>query len=804
MPNLSYTTVCALLVGQTLVCQARAAAPDFANTIQPFLTKNCVLCHNPKAQVGGLDLTATHGEADVVKNRDLWETVATRIRNGEMPPKGRPVPAHAEVAKVTDWIDGTFARADKNAKPDPGRVTARRLNRIEYSNTIRDLLAVNFRAGDVFPPDDFGYGFDNIGDVLSLSPVLMEKYLAAAETIAKRAIHADGPMKAVMNRVQPEASTGKFNFPAEADYDIRTAIAGRKNDMFHPVQLIVQLDGKDFKTFTIGVGNRNGRSFEGRVRVPDGEHVLTTKMVLLPFDEQAQTAYAALKEKTQKQLVEGTRDEKKAAALLDFSRDPATDDPRKRGMHVDYFEIRGPFNENPKPASYAKIFVCETKDDACGHQIVENLARRAYRRPVTAEEVDKIAGFIKLAQHNGDSFDQGVRIALEAILVSPDFLFRIEHDRNPNDPAAQHRISDFELATRLSYFLWNSMPDDALFADADKGTLHTPEVLNAEVGRMLHDPKSIALVDNFAGQWLQLRNLDSVKPDPDKFPEFDPELRDSMKQETRLFIKNVMDEDRSILDFLNAKYSFLNERLAKFYGIDGVTGNEFRKVDLTGTPRGGLLTQASVLTVSSYPNRTSVVIRGKWVLENLLNAPPPPPPPDVPGLDENKLGVTASLRQQMEIHRANAVCASCHTKMDPLGFGLENFNAIGKYRTTDGNFPVDASGTLPDGRTFKNAVELESLLASQPQSFADCVTEKMLTYALGRGLERYDQPAVHQIVTHLAANDYRFSVLVRDIVNSMPFQMRRGEAPKKITDTAKPTQVVKQPTTTEGKNDRHS
>jgi hypothetical protein len=449
-------------------------------------------------------------------------------------------------------------------------------------------------------------------------------------------------------------------------------------------------------------------------------------------------------------------------------------------MHVDYFEIRGPFDEDksPPPASHAKVFVCTTKDDACAHQIVGNLARRAYRRPVTDAEVDKITGFIKLAQEHGDTFDQGVRVALEAILVSPDFLFRIEHDRAPDDPNEQHRIGDYELASRLSYFLWSSLPDDELFAAAQKGTLHQPEVLNAEVARMLHDPKSVALVDNFAGQWLQLRNLDSIKPDPDKFPEFDAELRASMKQETRLFFKNLMAEDRSVLDLLNAKYSFLNERLAKFYGIDGVTGSEFRKVDLTGTPRGGVLTQASVLTVSSYPNRTSVVIRGKWVLENLLNAPPPPPPPDVPSLDEKGLGVTVSLRQQMEIHRANPVCASCHTKMDPLGFGLENFNAIGKYRTSDGKFPIDSSGTTPDGRTFNSAVELENLIAAQPRDFAECVTEKMLTYALGRGLETYDKPAVHQIVNGLAATDYRFSKLIEAIVNSLPFQKRRGEAVK--------------------------
>jgi hypothetical protein len=778
-------SACTLLL---LAAQAFAAS-DFSKTVQPFVAKNCVLCHNAQAKVGGLDLSPYHSDADAIKNREVWERVETRIKNHEMPPKGRPAPPAAEVAKVTDWIDTTFARLDKAAPPDPGRVTARRLNRVEYTNTVRDLLGVTYPAVDIFPPDDSGYGFDNIGDVLSLSPVLMEKYLAAAEKISKRAVQGDPLMKAVMNR-----TSGKFDFPVEADYDIRASIAGRKADMFRPIRLILRLDGKEFKSFTIGIGNRNGRTFEGRIRVPEGSHELTARMVVAPWDEQAQDAYAKLQETTKQHLIDGTPDQKKAAALLSFSIDPATDNPVRRGMKIDYFEIRGPYNQDkaPKPASYSKIFICDTKDDACAHQIVESLAKRAYRRPVTAAETGNLLRFVKLAQQNGDSFDQGIRLAVEAMLVSPDFLFRIERDPAPDDPSKQHRVNDYELASRLSYFLWNSMPDDALFTAAEAGSLHTPEVLNAQVTRMLHDAKATALIDNFAGQWLQFRNLDSVKPDPDKFPEFDSELRADMKQETRLFVKNIMDEDRSILDFLRARYSFLNERLAKFYGVDGVTGDEFRKVDLTGTARGGLLTQASVLTVSSYPNRTSVVIRGKWVLENLLNAPPPPPPPDVPGLDEKGVGVTASLRQQMEAHRANAVCASCHTKMDPLGFGLENFNAIGKYRTKDGTFPIDASGTLPDGRKFTSAVELENVLASQPQAFAECITEKMLTYALGRGLERYDKPAVRSIIDKLAAEDYKFSVLVRGIVNSMPFQMRRGDPGKEPGKQDK------------GKNDHHA
>ena len=406
-------------------------ATNFTNTVQPFVSKNCVLCHNTQAKVGGLDLTAYHSESDVIKNRDIWEKVAERVKNHEMPPKGRPVPAAAEIAKVTEWIDGTMTNADRNTKPDPGRVTARRLNRVEYSNSIRDLLAVNFRAENSFPPDDFGYGFDNIGDVLSLSPVLMEKYLTAAENIARRAIHADPPRKPVMNRVDR-----KFDFPVEADYEIRAVVAGRKADMFHPVQLAVQVDGKDYKTFKLSGANPNSRNFEVRLHLPEGEHTLTSKLVLLPFDEAEQASYAKLREKIQQELIDGTPDQKKKAALADFSRDPATDNPVKRGLRVDSYEIRGPYDEDksPPPASYAKIFVCATKDDACAHQIVANLARRAYRRPVTDAEVDKLAGFIKLAQTQGDTFDQGVRVSLEAILVSPDFLFRIEHDTAPDDP----------------------------------------------------------------------------------------------------------------------------------------------------------------------------------------------------------------------------------------------------------------------------------------------------------------------------------------------------------------------------------
>jgi hypothetical protein len=454
---------------------------------------------------------------------------------------------------------------------------------------------------------------------------------------------------------------------------------------------------------------------------------------------------------------------------------------------VDHFEIIGPYDPHARPLteSHQRIFLCGhapgQHGPECARRIVAALARRAYRRPVGDAEVEKLARFVNLAQQNGDSFEQGVRIALEAILVSPHFLFRIENDPDPNGAAAAHRIDDYELAARLSYFLWSSMPDEELFRLAGERKLHRPEALRAQVHRMLLDKRSVALVDNFAGQWLELRNLDSVKPDPDRFPNFDEELRKAMREETRLFFEAVIHEDRSILDFIDGKYTFLNERLAKHYGIPGVVGPEFRRVALTGDERSGVLTQASVLTVSSYPTRTSPVLRGKWILENILNDPPPPPPPGVANLKEEAIGTTMSLRQQLEQHRANPACAACHTRMDPLGFGLENYDAVGQWRTQDGKFAIDAAGTLPGGRSFHGPGELKGILRADRDAFARCLTEKLLTYALGRGLERYDRPAVNLIEQRLAASDYRFSRLVLEIVESLPFGMRHGEAPDGAT-----------------------
>jgi hypothetical protein len=434
----------------------------------------------------------------------------------------------------------------------------------------------------------------------------------------------------------------------------------------------------------------------------------------------------------------------------------------------------GPFASSVEKASRKKIFLCDPKSGrACVEKIVANLARQAYRRPVSRTDIDSLMKFVDLAAQNGEDTDHSIQLALQAMLVSPHFLFRVERDPVT---AAVHRVTDVELASRLSYFLWSSLPDEELLGLAERGKLHEPAVIDAQVKRMLADPRSSALAENFAGQWLEIRNLDFVKPDPDKYLVWGPELRASMMTETHMFFTNILKQNRPLSEFLDAKYTFLNERLAKFYGIPGVTGPEFRKVDLATDQRGGILSQASVLTVSSYPTRTSPTIRGKYVLNNILGTPPPPPPPDVPALDASKVGSEVSLRKQLEEHRSNATCASCHSKMDVLGFGLDNYNGIGKWRLMDGKFAIDASGTLPGGKSFSTPAEMKAILLTQMPEFSHCVIEKLLTYALGRGLQRYDAPTVNEIQTKLAPANYPFQSIVFEVVRSLPFQSRRAES----------------------------
>ncbi|MBS1877611.1 MAG: DUF1592 domain-containing protein [Acidobacteria bacterium] len=737
------TGALSVFVAAAAACQA--ASGSFDKTVAPFVGKNCVMCHNAKAKTGGIDFQDRKPADVAVKDREAWERAIAKVRDGTMPPKGLPRPAEADKTAFAEWLTAEFARADRKLPPDPGRVTARRLNRFEYNNTVRDLTGVSFKPADDFPPDDSGYGFDNIGDVLSLSPVLMEKYLRAAGQISRRAIPSDAVPKATIERyrsaehlVSPRSLNAKHAALVEGEFEVRANVAGQGVKDGKPLTLTLRIDGKDAGEWDVDTTPDKRRAFEHRLRLTPGEHTLE----------------AGLKAKT-----EG--------------------DPVR--FRVDNIEVRGPFNASPAkaPASHAKIFICGHAEGAhqaeCARRDIADLARRAFRRPVTAAEVEPYVKFFEMARADGDSFEHAMRVPLEAILVSPEFLFRIERDAKPDDPKASHRIGDFELATRLSYFLWASMPDEALFQAARSGALRRPAGLEAQIRRMVEDPKASALVDNFAGQWLELRNLESIQPDPDKFPMFDKELRQAMLTETRMFFSNIVREDRSILDFIDAKYTFLNERLARHYGIEGVKGPEFRRVALDGTHRGGVITQASVLTVSSYPTRTSPVIRGKYILENILNAPPPPPPPNVPSLDASGVGATVSLRKQLEEHRANATCASCHSKMDPLGFGLENYDAIGRWRTVDGKFTIDPAGVLPNGKTFSGPDELKTILLADRDAFARCLTEKMLTYALGRGLERYDKRTVDSIAATLATNDYRFSSLVKGIAESMPFQMRRGD-----------------------------
>ena len=790
-------------------------APAFEDAFGPYFAKNCASCHNAVTKAGALDLQTLRRADSVTRSRETWESVVRKVRTGEMPPPGSPRPTDAENKAVLLSIESEFERADKIAASDPGSVTAHRLNRAEYNNTVRDLLAVNFHPADDFPQDDSGYGFDNIGDVLSLSSSQMEKYVAVSEKIARTAVFGPEQLQPTLVRHEvsgrnivgvtivparydvtglslPNSLHATHRFPVDGEYVFRFGLNGVRALGSEPVAFGLWIDGKQVQTldfdptgsaaFNPDRQDFSGRTLECRIRVTAGDHwvAATTERLYegLPPD------YG------------GPNPSKKKIAPPEFKPPPGLPQERLEGfrkrfearlkekaptndVRVSSLEIGGPYSQakGPSEESLRKIFVCGHlhgghKPD-CTRKIVGNLARRAFRRPVTSQEIDRYARLVSLAQKQGDSYDEGICLAVQGILVSPHFLFRMEKDPAAN-PETAHPISQYELASRLSYFLWSSMPDDELRACADKRILRKPEILTAQIRRMLKDPKSHTLAENFGGQWLQFRALESVKPDRERFPDFDDYLRMSMREETETFFDGIVHDDRSVLDLILGKYTFLNERLANFYGIPGVVGPGFRKVALAGTPRGGILTQASVLTVTSYPNRTSPVLRGKWILENILNAPPPAPPPGVPNLDVSAVGSATSLRQQLEEHRKNPTCAACHARMDPLGFGLENFNAIGAWRANDGKIAIDSSGSLPDGRKFQGPDGIKIILKADKDAFAECLTAKLLTYALGRGLERSDRATVKDITKRIAAKDYRFSNLVLEVVASRPFQMRKG------------------------------
>jgi hypothetical protein len=791
------------------------------------LAGNCYQCHNSKLKAGGLNLQAYTSSDAVSENREQWEKVLGKLRSGEMPPKGTPRPIEAERKRVESWIENEFQRS---AKPNPGRVTARRLNRAEFNNTVRDLLGVDTQPADDFPQDDSVYGFDNIAEALSVSPLLMEKYLAVAERVAQTAVF--GPklktlttrfeipiprrMEVANNRRPAQPAyyslndydvTGlshpgslhmTYRFPTDGEYVFQIVGAGFRPAGSEPGQCNLWIDGTVVKTFEVPEVEQSGLDrrpdeWVVRLQVGAGQHEIEAAFPRqfegLPpkygGPNPSHRPTPELRDPSTVPLPPNATPGKIEERRIAIERFKAQSlHPVFDGLAVMAFNIVGPYGykTGPSPESLRKIYACGhlngVHQRGCDRRILSRLAGRAFRRAVTAGEIDGLLAIAGGARRRGSSFEEGIALAIEAMLVSPDFIFRLETGVSTRNAGAPYPLSQYELASRLSYFLWSSMPDDELLACARQGTLRKPQTLEAQVRRMLKDPRSRALVDNFASEWLETRRLESAQPDRDRFPDFDEYLRQSMRKETGLFFLNLIQEDRSILDLIDGQYTFLNERLARHYGIRGVTGTAFRKADLSGTGRGGIVTQASVLTVSSYATRTSPVLRGKWILENLLNAPPPPPPPDVPNLNEDTVGSSASLRRQMEQHRENAVCASCHARMDPLGFALENYDAVGAWRDLDAGFPIDPSGVLPDGRTFQGAKGLKSILDKDRDAFAKCMTEKLLIYALGRGLERYDQPAVRQIVSRGAAADYRFSAFILGIVNSVPFQMQRGEGGK--------------------------
>jgi hypothetical protein len=739
-----------------------SAAPP----IRATLNKYCVTCHNDRLKTAGFTLEHLN-PADIPADAEAWEKVVGKLRTGAMPPARLPRPDADTSQAIAAWVEGTLDRAAA-AAPNPGRRAIHRLNRAEYANVIRDLLAIEIDARALLPADEQGFGFDNNADVLTVSPGLMDRYLAAARKVSRAAI-GDPDTRHVVETYNvsrlltqddrasedlPLGSRGGLSvrhyFPLDAEYVLRVRLQGNAARNTGD-QVEVRLDGERIHLFTVGDAAPDDKSggLEVRFAAKAGPRMLS---VTLPKRVSA---------------VEGVGPARLPVTSISF-----------RAGGIAGVDLDGPYNPRGPgdTPSRRRIFTCRpaaAKDEmACAAQILTSLAQRAYRRPATAADVDTLMTFYRSGRDQG--FEFGIRAALERVLVDPEFLFRVEREPAGLAPGTPYRISDLELASRLSFFLWSSAPDDALRDAAATGALRDPRVLESQVRRMLADPRAATLVTNFASQWLHLRNMRAVAPDALLFPDFDDNLRDAFQRETELFIESQLREDRSVPELLTADYSFLNERLARHYGIPNVYGSHFRRVAFEGGTRGGLLGQGSILTVTSYATRTSPVVRGKWLLENVLGAPPPPPPANVPPLGDNAKGVkTLSVRERMIEHRKNPVCSSCHSRMDPLGFALENFDAIGKWRDkAEDATPIDASGALPDGTKFDGPAELKRILITRQDEFVTTVAERLLTYALGRGFEYFDRPALRAIVRDAAASDYRWSSLVLGIVRSAPFQMR--------------------------------
>src|SRR5438093_1324918 len=796
MSRSSSLYVCLLLLS---ACCLDVRAAQVQDTPRAVIDTYCVSCHNDRLKVAGLALD----NADVDRagaRAELWEKVLRKLRARELPPPGRPRPDSDTYAAMTAFIEKTLDDA-ASANPNPGRVAVHRLNRTEYTNAIRDLLGLNIDGKSLLSADEADQeGFDNVASVLSVSPALLEGYLSAARTISRLAV-GDPTINPVADvfkiptaevqdeRTREDLPFGShggtaipYHFPLDGEYQIKVLLRRQLYlyiiGMGEPHQMDIRLDGVLIKRFEVG-GKARGmtmpESFAGNTQ-GDPE-----------FEEYMHTADANIEVRFP--VKAGTHDVG-VSFVRRFWESEGVLQPPQRGFArttnelyhgypaVDTVAIAGPFQTagmTDESTSRRKIFVCRPKDAAseepCARKILSTLAMRAYRRSVTEQDVQTLIDFYKDGRAAA-KFDAGIQRGLERILASPSFLFRIEHGPAKAAAGSVYRLNDVDLASRLSFFLWSSIPDDELLKTAITGKLKQPEVLEQQVRRMLADPRSKALVNNFVDQWLQMSKLTGLVPDVDAFPDFDENLREAMRQETAEFVADQLREDRSVLDLLTANYSYLNERLARHYGIPNIYGNHFRKVTFSDGVRGGLLGQASVLAVTSYPNRTSVVLRGKWLLANILGAPPPPPPADVPSLkDAGKDGQPRSLRDRMERHRKNPACSGCHQRMDPLGFALENFDALGKWRTVADGEKIDASASLPDGTMFQGIAGLRNLLVSHKDDYVRTLTEKLLAYSIGRGIEYYDLPAIRQIARESAPADYRWSSLVLGIARSKPFSM---------------------------------
>jgi mono/diheme cytochrome c family protein len=778
-----------LTAGQQPSAGSAAANPASADH-GAVVTKYCVTCHNDRAKVGSLSLEKLD-ISDPAAGADTWERVVRKVRVGMMPPQGSPQPDPASRAALVSYLTTSLDQAVA-AHPNPGRPLVHRLNRAEYSNAIRDLLAIDVDASALLPPDDAAYGFDNIADALGVSPVLLERYLAAAGKISSLAVGdpAVGPAGETF-RIRQDASQdihieglpvgtvggilAKTTLPLDGTYDFSIRLfrtnLGVVRGLEYEHQLEYTVDGARVHLSKVGGEDDFRANLKNMTKA--GDDVEARAHIRIPLKAGPHVITAAFLERT---------DAINPLRLQPFVRSSNDTLDTIGHPHLDTFTLTGPFDPTGPgdTPSRRKIFICRPSasvaEDACARRIVSTLARRAYRGQASSADLERLHEFFVAGRKQG-SFETGIQTALQRILASPKFSFRVERDPAGALPGTVYRISDLELASRLSFFLWSSIPDDQLLRVASQGTLHTPAVLSQQVRRMLADEKADALVSNFAGQWLYLRNLKSLQPNSLEFPDFDDNLRQALQRETELFFRSIVREDRNVVDLMTADYTYLNERLAKHYGVPNVYGSHYRRVTLTDDARKGLLGKGAILMVTSHADRTSPVVRGKWVLDNLLSAPVPPMPSNVPPLNEdpNRGGKILTMRERMEEHRKNPVCAACHKIMDPIGLSMENFDAVGAWRTRDGGTlgsPINASGELLDGTKVDGVVTLRQALLRQPELFVGTVAEKLMIYALGRGLAYYDQPEVRRIVRESASQDYRFSALVMGVVNSTAFQKR--------------------------------